>query len=416
MAEFVEFLLTWMHGDLCPAGDVSQCSIAPVDEDTQFELLKQAFLQHAGDPTAAQFATLVHRDDPLGAGTVAQLSAIGHIAELRRVALPARVSASWMDGTTAESALRRFTSLPDVPMEVFIGAHTHSSGLHADPFERKPFQTAKPTAEEQYGADVAFVQRALAGEAIGRTVRYVVLGTDTWKSTHVWPPEGVEPMVVHFSRTALVTEPSPARGERSYRVDPTTSSGVFTRWAAQTGSPVYYGDQRFAPGKRLIFDGQNVTHDTEIVGAPELCLVMRSDQTDGIVLAYLEDVAPDGRVTYLTEGELRLLHRKTGGRACDPAPGTIRSFAQADAAPVKPGELMEIELPLLPTAALLRRGHHLRLALAGADAGPRRPMEFSNPGTDTFPMLSDVPATWSVSYGGVHGSRLMVPTRPWAKD
>jgi hypothetical protein len=77
---------------------------------------------------------------------------------------------------------------------------------------------------------------------------------------------------------------------------------------------------------------------------------------------------------------------------------------------------MQIELPLLPTAAAIRKGHHLRLALAGADAGPRRPLEFSKPGVDTFPMLTEVPATWSVSFGGPRGSSLIVPTRPWSKD
>jgi uncharacterized protein len=415
MGEFVGFLLTWMHGGICPQGDVSQCFIAPVDEDPTFELLKAAFLDHQADPTAEQFAHVVYRDDLLGAGTVAQMSAVGHIEELRRAALPARVSASWLDGSTAESALRRFTVLPDVPMEVFIGAHTHSSGLHADPFERIPFQSARPTAAEQYGADVAFVQRALAGETIERSVRYFVLGADTWKTTPTWPPAGVQSTAMHLTRTGLVPHPDGPHGERGYRVDPKTSSGTFTRWAAQTGAPVYYGDQRFAPGKRLTFDAEPVTRDMEIVGAAELCLVMRSDQTDGIVIAYVQDVAPDGRITYLTEGHLRLIHRKTSGAACDPAPGTTRTFARSDAAPVMPGELMRIELPLLPTAAVIRKGHHLRLALAGADAGPRRPFEFGNPGVDTFATLTEVPATWSVSYGGVHGSSLRVPTRPWSK-
>jgi putative CocE/NonD family hydrolase len=412
MGEFVGFLLTWMHGGICP--DVSQCFIAGVDEDTTFDLLRAAFLDHQADPTAADFAEVVYRDDLLGGGTFAQMSGVGHIEELRQAAVPARVTASWLDGSTAESALRRFTALPDVPMELFIGAHTHSSGLHADPFERVPFQGAKPPAAEQYGADVAFVQRVLAGEAIERSVRYFVLGADTWKTTAIWPPVGVRSTAMHLTRKGLAPRVDPKRGERGYRVDPTTSSGTFTRWAAQTGAPVYYGDRRFAPGTRLTFDAEPVSRDTEIVGAAELCLVMRSDQTDGIVIAYLEDVAPDGRVTYLTEGQLRLIHRKTSAGACDPAPGTARTFARGDAVPVTPGELMRIELPLLPTAAVIRKGHHLRLALAGADAGPRRPFEFSNPGVDTFPMLTEVPATWSVSYGGLHGSSLIVPTRPWS--
>jgi hypothetical protein len=151
----------------------------------------------------------------------------------------------------------------------------------------------------------------------------------------------------------------------------------------------------------MTFDSQAVTQDQELVGSAELCLVMRSDQPDGLVIAYLEDVAPDGRVTYLTEGMLRLLHRKTTSAGCDPSPGVERSFARADGAKVVPGETMRIELPLLPVAALIRQGHHLRLALAGADAG-------------WFETLTgQAAANWTVFYGGEDGSTLTIPTRPW---
>jgi hypothetical protein len=58
-------------------------------------------------------------------------------------------------------------------------------------------------------------------------------------------------------------------------------------------------------GKRLAFQGSQLDRDLELVGSPEVCVALRSNQPDGIVIAYLEDVAPDGRLTYLTEGELR---------------------------------------------------------------------------------------------------------------
>jgi putative CocE/NonD family hydrolase len=137
---------------------------------------------------------------------------------------------------------------------------------------------------------------------------------------------------------------------------------------SQRGSPVYYGDRRLAPGQRLSFDAALMRTDTDVLGSPRLCLALKSDQTDGAVYAYLEDVAPDGRVTYLTEGLWRLLHRGPESADCA-AEGGQRSFTRADGAAVVPGELMHVELPLLPTAARIARGHHLRLALAGADAG-----------------------------------------------
>jgi putative CocE/NonD family hydrolase len=413
--DFVTFLMAWMHGDACP--ELSQCNIAPVDGDDDFSLLRAAFKDHASNAPAAALAGLVYRDDLLGTGTVAEMSAIGHLDEARRAALPARVSASWVDGTTAEGALARFAALPRVPMEVVIGATTHSGGLNADPFARAPFLPARPSAEQQYAADAAFIQRVMAGEAIGRSVHYSVLGSDTWKTTPVWPPRGVKEQSLRFSRAELVEDARVPTGERRYRVDAESTSGAYNRWASQGGHPIYWGDRRSAPGRRLAFDAAPVRRDTELVGAPELCLALRTDQTDGIVVAYLEDVAPDGRVTYLTEGELRLLHRKTRSRGCDSAPGTERTFNRADAEPVTPGERMQIELPLLPVAALIRAGHHIRLSLAGADAGPRPSFEFSTiPGVDTLPRLTPAEATWFVGFGGRDGSTLTLPLKNWSRD
>jgi predicted acyl esterase len=67
-----------------------------------------------------------------------------------------------------------------------------------------------------------------------------------------------------------------------------------------------------------------------------------------------------------------------------------------------PGELMRIELPLLPTAALIRKGHRLRLSLAGADA-------------DNFAPIAATSATWSVAYGGNQGSSLTLPMKAWSR-
>jgi hypothetical protein len=64
-----------------------------------------------------------------------------------------------------------------------------------------------------------------------------------------------------------------------------------------------------------------------------------------------------------------------------------------------PGERMRLEIPFANIAARITRGHHLRLSLAGADAG-------------TFSTLTDAPATWSVSVGGPDGSTLQVPMQP----
>jgi len=140
----------------------------------------------------------------------------------------------------------------------------------------------------------------------------------------------------------------------------------------------------------------------EIVGTPVVTLVMASRTDDPAVFTYLEDVAPDGRVTYLTEGTFRAIHRRPASAPTlpyDQGPAA-HSFWRRDAELVSPGETMTLEFPMLPTAALLRPGHRLRIAIAGADA-------------DWFTLYSKgQPERFDVRVGA-DGSKLMVPVRPW---
>lgn len=397
-------LMAWHAGMDCGTNlpTCAQLGFAPVDGDESFELLQGAIRDHQGNVPGEAFAGLVYRDDVIGSMSLGDSGAMARLDGIKAAGVPARVAASWMDGMTALSALTRFTMANTTPMEVVIGATSHPGGLDADPFATVPFAPAAPSAMDQFRGDIAFVDRVLAGETIGRSISYLVLGTDIWKTTPVWPPVGVETKRMMLSPSVMANEPS-ENGQTIFTVDPSATTGAFNRWAAQRGKPIYYGNRQGAPDTRMTFDAPAVTQDQELVGSAELCLMLASNQTDGLVIAYLEDVAPDGRVTYLTEGQLRLVHRKTVGEPCDTVPGTERTFAKADGAPVVPGETMRIELSLLPVAARIAAGHHLRLSLAGADAG-----WFDK-------MTGGANATWTVYYGSPHGSSLLLPMRPWTE-
>jgi predicted acyl esterase len=76
-------------------------------------------------------------------------------------------------------------------------------------------------------------------------------------------------------------------------------------------------------------------------GSPVVALEVASTATDGAFLAYLEDVAPDGHVTYLDEGELRAVSRKQMDARERPynSLGPSSSNSRADAQPLVPGSL-----------------------------------------------------------------------------
>jgi putative CocE/NonD family hydrolase len=185
-------------------------------------------------------------------------------------------------------------------------------------------------------------------------------------------------------------------------VDFTASSGSATRWHTQLGGgDVVYPDRAEADRKLLVYTGEPLARDVEVTGSPILTLALASTAGDGAIHAYLEDVSPEGRVTYLDEGVFRVIHRKEVDPDSLPYRplGPAHSFLRADAEPLHPGEVATIRFALLPTSVLLRRGHRIRLALAGADAGlfQRYPAE----GTPV----------WTVHRDREHPSFLELPMR-----
>jgi hypothetical protein len=128
---------------------------------------------------------------------------------------------------------------------------------------------------------------------------------------------------------------------------------------------------------------------------------MASTTTDDAIHAYLEAMAPSGHVIYLDEGISRVIHRKEvdpRGLPYEPL-GPAHSFLRADAEPMKPGEVATIRFSLLPTSVLLRKGHSIRIALAGADAN----LFQRYPTTDT--------PTWTVYREAERSSFLELPVK-----
>ena len=144
-----------------------------------------------------------------------------------------------------------------------------------------------------------------------------------------------------------------------------------------------------------------MTTDVEITGHPIVTLYVDSGTPDGAFIVYLEDVAPDGRVTYVTEGQLRgVMRAVTEDPPLYRKYGPHRSELREDAVPLVPGEIAEISFDLWATSVLVREGHRIRIAVAGADA-------------DTFlryPRDGRIPE-WTVHRSVTHSSRIDLPMR-----
>lgn len=350
-----------------------------VDADRDGTQLAQIVRHHDNVDIAKALGTVEFRDDPLtpelGSIRFADISPYGLKSKIEASHVPMMVWCGWLDANSCQGALIRYRTLSN-PQVVVIGPLSHGGSFNVDPFAANHLPPV-PTRQEQLEMEANFFAQTLANETpakLGSSIQYYTMGEGKWHTTTVWPPEGLSNETLFFAEGNTLTATAPANqgGADSYRVDLTASSGSQTRWHTQLGGgDVVYGDRAAADKKLLKYTSPPLETDLEITGSPVLTLQIASTISDGAIHAYLEDVAPTGRVTYLDEGVFRVIHRKETDPRSLPyeSLGPAHSFRREDAAPMKPGEATSIRFSLLPTSVLLRKGHSIRIALAGADAG-----------------------------------------------
>lgn len=372
-----------------------------VDEDTDRELLASAIAEHQSNTEVYGAASaLTYRDDAYGENgpSLSELSPQAYAPAINRGGVPWLLWASWYDAGTADGALSAFTTLEN-PLSVVIGAWSHGGQHDADPY-REPDAPNELGRVEQLGQALTFLGRYLRGDAEPpeRSIRYYTVGEGQWRTTATWPPPGTQVEEWYLTADArLDTEPPTAGGSDRYEVDFTAATGSANRWATQKdGADVVYPDRADESAKVLSYTSDPLPAAARIVGHPTLTLHLSSTREDGALFVYLEDVAPDGKITYLTEGQLRLLHR--GGTAPLVGIGVQQSFLRADGAPLVPSETQVVELTLLPVSASMRAGHRLRVSIAGHDAASFRRYPEEGPVELTVEYSPDRPSMLSLSY------------------
>lgn len=400
-----------VEGDACRAVTARWMGVKLVDTDTDKAIFRRALVEHKRNvhPFLAARA-YQFRDDPWGAPDGVRNSGYlgspaGHLDLIESSGVPMFVRAGWQDAATVNGTLGRYMTISN-PQQVFIGPWDHGARNDADPFN-PPDAPVRPSRDEQDAQLFAFFDRYLKGDVdpIESSVTYYTLGADRWTTTAVWPPEGFQSETWYLADAgALTIEPPTDRsGADDYRVDFTATTGRHNRWFTNNGGggDVVYNDCANEHRKLLVYDSSPFAADIEITGHPIVTLFVSSTHDDGLFIVYLEDVAPDGTVTYITEGQLRAMVRKIS----DEAPpyrklGPHRAELRADARPLVAGEVTELTFELWATSVLIREGHRLRIAIAGADADTfaRYPLDGGEP-------------TISVQRNAQFASKLSLPIR-----
>ncbi len=382
----------------------------PVDEDVDGALLAQAIAEHGADRELYLGpGNMVYRDDRISE-TVPTVDRVGAFVlrdAIERSGTPMFHWASWLDSATAAGALSQFMTFSN-PQRLIIGPWDHGA-IGSGHLYQAAATPVEPDLDRQYAMMLEFLNARLkdgrVSPAAEHVVRYYTYGEETWHETSTWPPPGFRRERWYFAADgALSTAPSASpSGEDGYEVDFSASTGLLNRWN-QFSSGASYPDRAEEDRKLQTYTSPPLDEDTEITGDGAVAVFLHSTEADFAVFAYLEDVWPDGRVTYLTEGQLRAMHRRPGA---EPPPyavfGPYHSFLRADSLPVRPGELLELRFAFHPTSVVVRRGHRLRVALAGADAA-------------TFARIpAEGTPHWSIERNATHASYVEVPARTAAR-
>ncbi len=363
----------------------------PVQGDEDRILLRQAADEHqASTNLFALMQSMPYRDSwsPLVMARFWSEVSIGaYLSQVRASNIPIYIQGGWYDDFRTEGLI----TLANLPGQarIIIGPWRHC--IHPG-FDLRAEQ-------------VRFFDHYLKGKDTGiqndAPIHYFTIGApegQEWRTADVWPLADADNRRLFLSGAAL-TESAPRRaGAQSLTVDyaPVCPPDPVEPNFGPFAQPCRSSAQNVTVAART-FD-----RDTEVTGNPLAELWISSTAPEQPVFAYLEDVAPDGTVTAISEGRQRASLRRVVEAPWNTMGTPWRRSWAEDHQPLEPGVPVKVEFDLLAVSYVFKAGHTLRVSITGSDARERARTEVSPAPTLTVHTGADTP------------SSVVIPFRPRA--
>lgn len=353
---------------LARLASISVKSVKPVEPD---ELKIVAQIHQGNSHPIDYFENVKTRDDVINdqGTTIDMISTFSKKEKIEQSKVPFYAWGSWQDSTTANAVIHRFLNFNN-PQKAVIGDWCHRAKNRASPFysHKAP---AKVKKEDQIREWVMFYKKCLNNEFNSyKELYYYTMGEEKWKKTTTWPPANQEMVPWYLDEKSKLSKNKPKgpSGSDVYTINYETTTGIRNRWYTLLSVPVKYPRRDVEDEKLLCYTSNPLEKDIEITGHPIITLFLKSTHEDGMVHVHLEFLDEDEKIHWITDGQLRLIHRKISSEE-PPYKMVIpnHSFKREDIHPIIPGEVTEVKFALYPTSILLNRGCRIRIALGGAD-------------------------------------------------
>jgi len=200
-----------------------------------------------------------------------------------------------------------------------------------------------------------------------------------WRSENEWPLKRQKMTPFFFDKENCLSMKKPLKGMDTRAVDFTHSSSYgktdISRWLMMfsvNGLMIRTEKDK----KCLVYETAPLESDTEVTGHPIVDFLVSSNRPDGDFFVYITDVDEEGRSLYVTEGHMRAgWHRLHDDDA--QAGGVVNVLPDLpwhgymkggyDTNVLAGGNKVELRFDLMPTSWLFKKGHRIRVAIAGAD-------------------------------------------------
>ncbi len=358
---------------------------APVDGPDGLAELAQAIAEHKNNVDAPDVG--VGSDLPFRDSRAAELGGVKwwvlsspstDLNALKHGNFGVYATSNWDEAGTKLAAFEIFGNLPKGRVKLLIGPGRHCG------WQKVRQDTGFSVVTEERRFDDYWLKGIHNGVMKQPPVTYYTYNAppqSAWQTSWTWPPSSAVDTAFYLGRGDLSRAVAGSPGRDTTAMSPEPKA-----------NPVFVSK----PSGGLSYETAPLAHPVQITGFPVMKLWISTLARDTDVIAWLDDIAPDGSTrSYQMFGRLRASDRALAKAPYNDFGLPWHPFLKKDARPLEPGKATELQFGLLPMSYIFPAGHRIRLTVSFSSptGGPGKPVTvLTGPGTPSDIIVPVIPS------------------------